>query len=78
MFHCPIYDGIRSVLFRKMSSIIVDFFWLDDYEKLGLCFRSGTFFVTDLFAKPGKTAEYNVQDGAEKGQCNLVTFCNKL
>ncbi len=51
LFHCPIYDGIRSVLFSKMSSIIADFFWLDDYEKLELCLRSGTYFVAAFICK---------------------------
>ncbi len=35
---------LREVHFTKMSSIYVDFFWLDEYEKLELCFRNGTFF----------------------------------
>ncbi len=51
LFHCPVYDGIRSVLFSKMSSIIADFFWLDDYEKLESCFRGGTFSAADFICK---------------------------
>ncbi len=51
LFHRAIYDGIRSVLFSKMSSIIGDLFWLGDYEKLEFCFRSGTFFVADFICK---------------------------
>lgn len=34
----------REVLFAKMSSIYASFFWLDEQEKLKLCFRKGTLF----------------------------------
>ncbi len=51
LFCCPVYDDLREILFTKMSSIYADFFWLDEYEKLELCFRKGTFFVANFLCQ---------------------------
>ena len=49
LFYCPLYDVIRHLLFSKMTSLCVNFFWLDDYEKLELCFSKGIFFLVTFF-----------------------------
>ena len=51
LFYCPLYDELRHRLFVKMSSICVNFFWLDDYERLELCFSKGIFFLADYVCK---------------------------
>lgn len=51
LFCCPDYEDVRGVLFSQMSSIYIDFIWLDDYEKLELCFRKGTFLVADFICQ---------------------------
>ena len=51
LFYCPLYDDVRHQLFSKMSSICVNFFWLDDYEKLELCFSKGIFFLSAFVSK---------------------------
>ena len=51
LFYCPVYDELRHRLFVKMSSICVNFFWLDDYERLELCFSKGIFFLADYVCK---------------------------
>ncbi len=43
LFCCHVYDYLRDVLHTETSSIYADFFWLDKYEKLELCFRKETF-----------------------------------
>ena len=49
LFYCPTYEDLRDVLFTKMSSVYADFFWLDEYAKLELCFRKGTFFCCRFY-----------------------------
>lgn len=58
MFCCPVYDAIKDLLFRKMSSIYDDLVRLDDYEKIDLCFRKRTFFVADFICQVHNSAEY--------------------
>ena len=43
MFHCPLYDLPRDVLFTKMQELDSDFFYMEDYAKLNLCFHAGAF-----------------------------------
>ena len=45
LFYCPLYDELRHLFFCRMSSICDGFFWLDDSEKLELCFERGVFFI---------------------------------
>lgn len=44
-FCCPACDDLRAVPFTKMSCLHGNFFWLDEFAKLELCFRKGTFFL---------------------------------
>ena len=46
LFCCPVYEDLRDIFFAKMSSIYADFFWLEEYEKLELCF-----FVADFICQ---------------------------
>ena len=39
LFYFPVYEGVRGVHLTEMSSIYVDFFWLDDMKNV--CFRRG-------------------------------------
>ncbi len=48
---CPVYDDLWEKRFIKMSPIYADFFWLDEYEKLELCFWKGTFFVANFLCQ---------------------------
>ena len=51
LFYCPLYDAIRHQLFSKMTSICVNFFWVDDYEKLEMCFSKGIFSLAAFVSK---------------------------
>ncbi len=51
MFLCPLYDELRHVFFEKMSLLYNGFFYLDDYEKLELCFRIGVFHTANFICK---------------------------
>ncbi len=51
MFCCPLYDALRDVLFGKMSLLFDNFFYLENYEKLELCFREGTFHTANHICK---------------------------
>ncbi len=44
-------DALTDVLFSKMSLLFDDFFYLDDYEKLELCFREGTLHTANYIRK---------------------------
>lgn len=55
---CLIMRGHEEcrLLFTTISSIYADFFWLDDYEKVQLCFRTGklccsTFCFTEFWER---------------------------
>lgn len=37
-FYCPVYKDMRDVLYSKVISIYVYFFWLDEHESFKLCF----------------------------------------
>ena len=51
LFYCPLYDELRHLLFSKMTNICGNFFWLDEYDKLELCFRKGIFALADFLTK---------------------------
>ena len=51
LFYCPLYDELRHFLFCKMTTICSNFFWLNDYEKLELCFRKGPFALATFIAQ---------------------------
>ena len=51
LFYCPLYDELRHLLFSRMTTIYVDFFWLDDYKKLEFCFKKGIFGLADFMCK---------------------------
>lgn len=47
MFHRSLHDDLSAALSSEMS-LISEFFWMTDYEKLRLLFRTGTFCVADF------------------------------
>ena len=60
LFHCSLYDELRGIFFQKMSSICEDFFWLDDYTKLEICFRKGTFCLAEFLCKAWEIRQTNL------------------
>lgn len=48
-FHCPLYDEFRCVFFLKISVLNSSFFYLDDYEKLELSFKTGAFLSSQFY-----------------------------
>ncbi len=51
LFYCLVYEDLRNIFFRKVTSDSTDFFELDDHEKCEFCFRKKTFFVADFICK---------------------------
>lgn len=63
-----------------MSSINVDFLWLDDYEEFELCFRKDTFSVADCLcqAQEGRQNIFFKTEEHNNLQCCNCMKCNKL
>lgn len=69
MFNCPIYENIRDLHFRKITSISVVFYWLDE-----LCFRKETFFFrVYFFARPEREGRIL----GPRPSCEVFVVCYK-
>ena len=46
-----IKNEVHCFAVESRDALSADFFWLDDYEKLKMCFRKGTFYVADFLCQ---------------------------